>query len=210
MASQLNARSMYQYKSLKEGHIRILWLQPGKLDDSIYADISHEKLDESIAGYHALSWQWGDKKKNRIIHVKDRLGKDSDATLKVWTVEVRANLLDALKHLRKKDMIVRLWVDAICIRQDEENNSEKSQQISLMTQIYGMADKVCVWLGNAADDSDKAIQFVRKLSNLDDIDHIARLERSTHAWDSASEMEPLIKLLKRGWFSRRWVVQVSP
>jgi hypothetical protein len=197
----------YQYERLPTGYIRILQLQPGELADSVFVEISQERLSKEIQSYNALSWQWGDSRENTLIRIKNKEIKDFDS--QIWTLEVRSNLLDALKHLRQKNKIVRLWVDAVCIKQEMENNEEKSEQISLMTKIYGMADEVCVWLGRASDDSTKAMKFVRQLVNLDDANHIAGVERRTFDWSNASDLAALIKLLKRGWFSRRWVVQVS-
>ena len=83
-----------------------------------------------------------------------------------------------------KDKILRLWVDAICIKQieqddnlhDEEKNLEKSNQISIMTDIYEMAENVCVWLGEESEDSAKAIELVNRLVQLKDFDHIAGAE----------------------------------
>ena len=209
MADLSNPPLPYQYARLDPGCIRILQLQPGELADSVFVEISQEKLDEGIKSYNALSWQWGENKDNKLIRIKNKENTDSNFDSQIWALEVRPNLLDALKHLRKKNRIVRLWVDAVCIKQEVENNEEKSEQISLMTRIYGMADEVCVWLGAASDDSEKAMKFVRQLVNLDDANHIAGLERRTFDWSNASDLAALIKLLKRGWFSRRWVVQVS-
>ncbi len=79
----------------------------------------------------------------------------------------------------------------------------------MMSDIFGKADEVCVWLGEASKDSDRAIAFIDKFVNLQDHRHIAGLESST--FDQAllaHDLEPLIKLLRRPWFSRRWVVQV--
>jgi hypothetical protein len=114
--------------------------------------------------------------------------------------------LKALQRLRDGTKTVRLWVDAICIKQDRDNNFEKSVQISMMTQIYGMAEQVCVWLGEDRDESAKAIEYINQLANLEDDNHIMALDRSIF---DTSRLVSLVKFLKRGWFSRRWVVQVS-
>ena len=45
-----------------------------------------------------------------------------------------------------------LWVDAICI--DQNSDEERSAQVPLMRQIYGNAKSVLVWLGPEADRSD--------------------------------------------------------
>ena len=193
----------YKYPPLGENNskIRILHLRPGEDNDSIFVEISCEELVSGIEPYSALSWQWGTEEPTQTIRIKN------DKQPSIWRLKVRRNLLAALKQLRDRHKTVRLWVDAICIKQEPEDDPEKSAQISLMTKIYGMAKEVCVWLGEASDDSDIAIKFVNKLVNLDDENHVAGLDRRPFDPDQAKELEALIKLLKRGWFSRRWVVQ---
>jgi hypothetical protein len=209
-----SVQKKYRHRRLGEKEIRILHLQPGECNDSVFVEISHEKLDEKIAKYHALSWQWGREKASEVIRIKH---KDEDETdPDIWTMEIMPNLLAALKHLRMKDKILRLWVDAICIEQieqddslhDEEKNLEKSNQISIMTDIYEMAENVCVWLGEESEDSAKAIELVNRLVQLKDFDNIAGLESEISDHSNGNDLGALIKLLKRGWFSRRWVVQV--
>lgn len=190
----------YVYDRLAEKCIRILHLQPGVQDDSVVVEISSEELDENIEGYSALSWEWGTEKNSEIIRVKT---KDQS---RVFSIPVKANLLKAFQRLRESDAIVRLWVDAVCINQAGDNNLEKSEQISMMAKIYGIAEKVCVWLGEESDDSKKAIQYIDQLVHLEDDNHIAALENCII---DADRLVPLTKFLKRGWFSRRWVVQVS-
>lgn len=43
-----------------------------------------------------------------------------------------------------------LWVDAICINQDDED--ERTSQILLMGEIYSIAHQVIVWLGDYEED----------------------------------------------------------
>jgi hypothetical protein len=202
----------YSYTDLKQKEIRIIHLYPGEPTDTVFIEISHEKLIDGIPDYHALSWEWGLEPATASIRIKDKTSTDSE----VRTMKVKPNLAAALKHLRL-NKIRRLWVDAICIDQIEQGtsstnttrevdirkNQEKSDQISRMSDIYGMAQMVCVWLGEAKHESADAIQLIRRLGDLEDFDGLATLEKF------ASELQALIRLLKRGWFSRRWVVQVS-
>lgn len=213
----------YKYNPLRLGEVRILHLQPGDTDDSIRVDISHEQLRDARP-YRALSWQWGVEKLQYPIRVMDMpvasssstRGEDGEAA---HTLLVNKNLLLALKCIRHNNKVVRLWVDAICIDQIEKGdertkqqmkNSEKSEQVKLMTKIFGDADEVNVWLGEEEDDSDRAFDFVHEVIRVDDSNYIASLERRIN--DNYKKLgdgiRPFINLLKRGWFSRRWVVQV--
>ncbi|KAK7540341.1 heterokaryon incompatibility, partial [Phyllosticta paracitricarpa] len=68
-------------------------------------------------------------------------------------IGVTANLEIALQQLArnlydKREKLLDLWVDAICI--DQANASEKTQQVSLMDQIYNNATQTIFWLGTAS------------------------------------------------------------
>jgi hypothetical protein len=87
----------YGYKDPKNGEIRILHLQPGNEDDSDFISISSEKLDREMMRnekpkYKALSWQWGTRKADEYVRVKDR---DSEG-LSIFKLGVKSNLLNAL------------------------------------------------------------------------------------------------------------------
>jgi hypothetical protein len=63
---------------------------------------------------------------------------------------VTPNLAEALRGLRDSATPTRLWADAICI--DQSNNEEKNQQVRRMGTIYTNARQVVVWLGNDEDE----------------------------------------------------------
>jgi hypothetical protein len=94
-------------------------------------------------------------------------------------------------------------------RIQKRKNHEKSYQIAMMNQIYGLATEVCVWLGEESNDSDAAIKLINDLAELKDFASIiAARSKSNSNYSIGTDLEALIGLLKRGWFSRRWVVQV--
>lgn len=74
---------------------------------------------------------------------------------------VSENLYNALLHLRLGDRPRWLWVDAICINQ--EDMAEKSFQIPMTTSIYRNAQKVVTWLGEHKDNSALAITGMKLL-----------------------------------------------
>lgn len=60
-------------------------------------------------------------------------------------VSVTPNLQAALEKIWKKWPVALLWVHAMCI--DQEDDDEKSQQVARMGQIFSQATRVLVWLG---------------------------------------------------------------
>lgn len=106
-----------------------------------------------------------------------------------------------LRHLRKDHRRVRLWVDAICLNQ--EDDKEKGIQVQLMGEIYQCARKLHLWLGSG-DDQDAAAVFQHL--------HLAALatklvKRQPPPALNQIPWSSVQKLLQLPWFRRRWVVQ---
>lgn len=100
--------------------------------------------------YEALSWCWGTAKPTSYISIRKN-GR-------IYAKKVQPDLLAALKALRDPQEDRCLWIDAICINQDDL--SEKNHQVEMMSKIYGEAKRVCIWLGEGDKSSETAIQFI--------------------------------------------------
>ncbi|KAK3339775.1 heterokaryon incompatibility protein-domain-containing protein [Lasiosphaeria hispida] len=129
--------------------------------------------------YDALSYTWGSV-------------ADSNPTIFVNGHEraVTANLCAALWHLRDPSGERTLWIDALCINQ--QNNQEKGQQVQSMAKIYAKASRVIVWLGEPTVDSDLA--FNALLSFVRQLDEEGQSPRPTTTANDAPEsglLEPL-------------------
>jgi hypothetical protein len=99
------------------------------------------------------------------------------------------NLHAALSRLRDHSFERIIWVDAICI--DQENLKERIQQVQLMAKIYSNALRVIVWLGEETKDTDRALEDIRLAAN----------EELTER----SNQQAILSLLQRPWFQRIWV-----
>ncbi|KAF4630773.1 hypothetical protein G7Y89_g7369 [Cudoniella acicularis] len=99
--------------------------------------------------YEALSYTWGSTSSTGTI------------TLNGCPFEVTKNLEAALRHLREQDALRTLWVDAICI--DQENVEERCREVARMSSIYYHARRVVVWLGEGSPDSDAAMNFATQI-----------------------------------------------
>jgi hypothetical protein len=72
--------------------------------------------------YGALSYVWGDTTQSRTI------------TCNGQAIQVTINLADALFRLRDEQATELVWIDALCI--DQDNVLERNQQVKLMKDIY--------------------------------------------------------------------------
>ena len=75
---------------------------------------------------------------------------------------VTTNLLAALRRLRFSTLRRYLWIDAICINQ--EDTEEKTQQVAMMGQIYKFGHKALIWLGEAGPGTTKAMAKLQDLA----------------------------------------------
>lgn len=82
--------------------------------------------------------------------------KSRSITLNGCDFPVTENLHTALLYLRNRQLERTLWVDAISIDQDKQD--EKARQIPLMRTIYAQAQHVIVWLGEATENGDKQLK----------------------------------------------------
>lgn len=64
-----------------------------------------------------------------------------------------------------------------------------------MANIYGQANRVVVWLGEAADDSDRALEDIR----------LAADQKSANLPANDVAQKACFALLRRPWFRRIWV-----
>jgi hypothetical protein len=72
--------------------------------------------------------------------------------------EVTVNLWEALRHLRYPERRRVIWVDALCINQ--EDTLERNHQVNQMGRIYGEADCVIAWLGPVLPEENHRVQIL--------------------------------------------------
>jgi hypothetical protein len=113
--------------------------------------------------FMALSYVGGDANDRRDLMV---VGLGDDSTLK--RLSVTANLAEALPYLPWPDSRRTLWIDAICINQ--EDMDERAEQVKLMAEIYTSAKHVLAWLGPSTHDSNVAMNLLHWISDSIDVD----------------------------------------
>ncbi|TAQ91386.1 hypothetical protein B7494_g316 [Chlorociboria aeruginascens] len=110
-------------------------------EDIVYCTLETLTLSKNLK-YDALSYTWG----------TDANAPGSSISISGQTFKVTVNLSAALRQLRDSHYLIPLWVDAVCINQ--QDSKEKGKQIPMMKRIYEGARHTVVWLGPAADNSD--------------------------------------------------------
>ncbi|KJK60776.1 Heterokaryon incompatibility protein HET [Aspergillus parasiticus SU-1] len=188
---------LYKSLPLESNATRMVRLLPDKEKNAeIECELFTYDLTEVEGGkhlYEALSYVWSG---DQVGSAEQR----KEMKLHGHTVAITANLHAALVNLRDYQLERVLWVDAICINQ--EDMDEKSKQIPLMRTIYAQADRVIVWLGEAFEHGDEALETLRDLAE-------SKAMRGK-GWDtelSELDREACVKLLQRKWFRRIWVLQ---
>jgi hypothetical protein len=169
--------------------IRVVILKPGTKSAPVECDLEHVPTSKrSKPSYKALSYTWGSPEIRKTIRLQG------------MAVQVRENLWQALYHLRSPDTSLRLWVDAISINQDDI--SERNEQVSRMGTIYNLATEVIVWLGPHKDRSKLAITFIQ--DNM----HTRRKLQPDFLKDSfQEELQAVLDLTRREYWRRVWIIQ---
>ena len=224
-SEQSSEHSATRHPQLQDASdIRVLELHPGSYEDALWCT-SHvcslgfeyppapenelywrpwlryaiSRRTGQLVWYSALSYTWG-----APIFVKPLTYNDHQ-------VLVTENLDLALRHLRQSDKSVNLWIDQLCINQDDLK--EKESQVSLMGRVYERSWNTVIWLGGEADNSSVTLDVIRDFNTIFQFE----LESSTIHPESFAEHHlpipgsqqwvDISKLLARSWFLRTWVMQ---
>ena len=177
----------YRYSPLKHDHeIRLLYLLPGSDEAPLSCSLRIVSLSK-LPVYEAISYTWGEPIFSASIECS-RYGR----------LPITENLSAALFHLRLADRLRVLWVDAICINQ--QDLVERSHQVTLMRDTFEGAENVIVWLGEDTGDANDAFGILPAIDSSPSIHHVVNLLRSESG-------KALRELLGRSWFRRIWIVQ---
>jgi hypothetical protein len=215
-----------------ETQFRLLELLPsaGKQHE-LSCRILVSEFEEPAGQYKALSYTWGNGPTSHFVAVIPDKAKEGERR----ALAITESLHTALVHLRHTNESVWLWIDQICINQDD--HAEKGKQVGIMGPIYAGAEQVLVWLGPAANGSDTLMEawqsvgqaarefglesyftkerwplLARILNNEDPTDP-KTIEYETLLKAGAETFAPLVQpeifrhWFARPWFTRAWTVQ---
>ncbi|KLU91728.1 hypothetical protein MAPG_10677, partial [Magnaporthiopsis poae ATCC 64411] len=99
--------------------------------------------------YTALSYTWGPNVFNASIELDG------------YTKPVIVALEKALRHFRRPDTGLVMWIDQLCINQTDKG--EKERQIPLMGRIYAQFFNTLVWLGDLTPGSGETVKLLKRI-----------------------------------------------
>ncbi|CAN9155930.1 unnamed protein product [Alternaria alternata] len=195
------ASSLYKHQELRQDQIRLLTTKC--IDGSVEIEIDQYTLTEDL-DYDAISYVWGSAPALVTVNCNDR------------PLVVTSTALEMLHYLHRHQTNTttrKIWIDAICINQEDEE--EKGTQIPLMREIYSRARAVVVWMGLSTPETDiffTEFQEMRvKLKTWK-----AKYDADPDCPDPDMEERPhngdafwggLSRLLGNEWFRRLWTYQ---
>jgi len=210
--------SRYRYTPIKAPNtIRLLKLRPCKqkiqTGHSLSGDLALEgSLQEhpihDDTSFDCLSYTWGEPKFEHAIFIDGGL------------LPITKNLDRALRSVQDVAETSFLWVDAICI--DQENLEERAQQVQLMRKIYSTAAQVLAYLGPEGGGSQDVPSICRRIfegvEKFQQANPINRELEDNILFPDTVALKPfelldkldwgvLTRLLARSWFVRVWIVQ---
>jgi hypothetical protein len=221
----------YVYEPLRKGHIRhkqcirLVELLPGSENDKIRIHINRASVEgHSYPVYEALSYCWGDASNpceievvsQGIFHRSKRRKEGFDHT----TLRITANLASALIHLRRQDAARVLWIDAICL--DQDNEEEKALELAKMGDIYAEAKSVVIWLGPGSDETAEAFRAMsylgRQVQWIPGKNELVTGKDCDEAWKNWKDQSFIVpfdyrtwlaieEVILSQWFRRVWIWQ---
>ncbi|KAF7933949.1 uncharacterized protein EAE98_003658 [Botrytis deweyae] len=192
--------------------IRILNLLPpiNSNPDALHCTLSVAKPEDKPL-YEAVSYVWGPPVFPERLHLPSGY------------LNITTNLAAALRQFRYPDRQRQLWVDAVCINQ--QNDIEKGHQVQLMSQLYRNTERALVWLGEEYSNTQAIFGLLERFAaehqlfgiNRDDsFFEVFQKLRVLFPEDEAESEIPhfahsispsIINLLQVSWFERLWVIQ---
>lgn len=190
MSTQPSKLSQTVYEGLDQGSqdIRLVKLLPSRShEDPLICFLETVSLN-SRPLFESLSYAWGQAIAECPLTVGD------------GQLLITANLESALRAIRGTEEPVVIWVDAICINQ--QNLKERNHQVRLMRQIYTSAATVNIWLGTASYGVENALAVLRWLAKGTPLGKIILRMRATK---TPVIIEELTAIFEHSWWQRLWV-----
>ncbi|KAK4497073.1 hypothetical protein PRZ48_011522 [Zasmidium cellare] len=209
---------MYKHELLSrpKEEIRLLRIEDGLEDDEIAVTLQTWNLNDT-PDYYAVSYTWGEEL-SQIISVNGQ------------SFPVRRNCHYALWQVRLHHPGEFIWIDSICINQDDPE--ERKCQVSIMEKIYTRALWTLACIGPHENNSEILVRSLKQMKDInrkaaqadgvsvDDIDASVHdpggylYRRRWHPWVHGLDegflidfRKSLVAFARRAYWTRLWIVQ---
>ncbi|MCJ1408010.1 hypothetical protein MMC19_002083 [Ptychographa xylographoides] len=189
------------YSRLAETDIRLLTVN---VRDGVAASLELHTYPRAAAPeYDAVSYTWGNDTSTTTLMCNG------------VSLEIRTNLFKALPFIhdfRPEPRTRPLWIDAICLNQTD--HQEKEIHVPGMGEVYENATRTLIWLGEADDHSDLAMDnmegLTQKLFTVKNPSSLTVRQRLTNhglPLPEDQKWKALKDLQLRPWVFRLWTLQ---
>ena len=161
MAATASSHTAEYYSSLplssKDRCIRILDLDAAPSSSAPLTGSLRVVSLRTHPRFATLSYVWGPYAAERDVIICRNADPGS-----ACRIDITANCDAALRQLRDLFGCLSIWVDAVCINQDDI--AEKETQIPMMEEIYTWAAPAYIWLGPGTAASDEVMDWFSRLT----------------------------------------------
>ncbi|KAH8200340.1 hypothetical protein TruAng_005493 [Truncatella angustata] len=167
-------------QTLNSSEIRLMCLDCGEAEAPIHVTLEVHEQD-SCPEYETVSYTWAGEDGKSDEHKVIYAGEFWDVlpqTINCWYL---------LQYLRPAKGARVVWVDAICINQNDV--VERGVQVAKMGEIYSLCSRVVIWLGR------------------DVVTKSTKSNRSRRRFEDILEYGSLEDIFSRRYFTRVWIMQ---
>ncbi|PSN59780.1 HET-domain-containing protein [Corynespora cassiicola Philippines] len=196
----MRATNKYTYRSLNYElgqEIRLIVLLSGNHQEPLLCEIVHANLLDKPK-FEALSYTWADEYGDGSIR-----GEITCVPCH-RVIRLTANCENALRRLRLRTKSRTIWVDAVCI--DQNNIKERNHQVRQMCSIYASAQQVVIYLSNPFTDEAKVAKHLSKSCIIREQGTLINVAMPEEFSDRGLRIS-MASFLSQRCFDRVWVLQ---
>lgn len=174
--------------------IRLITISAGQFDDPLVCTLSHTDLNANNAyEYETISYCWGNAAQRDLI------------LLNGLRISVPSSSAAALRCVRLCQSDRTVWLDAICINQDDLE--ERARQVAIMGAIYRKGAQNLIYLGDedVGEARDGITAILKEASETEG--SFTRLRNDLGAWQYSStgikakySTQSLLQFFRLPWF----------
>ncbi|KAK5170630.1 uncharacterized protein LTR77_005219 [Saxophila tyrrhenica] len=207
MPSEVQIKATYKPLDSGKKEFRILILQAGQHPDIVRANLRIDSVAaEQTPQYETIPYCWGSSDRREQIEVDGHM------------IQAPASSVDALRRVRLPDRERAVWIDSLCINQQDPE--ERTQQVAMMGDVYSKGDCNVIYLGEGDETTSSALRSIEMLAQVEpgEDDEVRRPQEGHRSSGRPTEdpetpgrfdvdVEACNRVFSLPWFGRLWVFQ---